>query len=135
MLQRVVTAFLFVGILGCGNDSPLTPGSNDIAYITTESHYFPDTLDARMDVKRVWLGRIGEATGIVNEVLITTQHASVTLLVGNKTVLCDMSSYPDEASLRQHARERSSLTIRGVLEQFTSGRIWLSGCWIIRDGG
>ncbi len=132
----------FFTVLGCGGDTPLTPSSNDgdtlltpssndIAYITAESQFFPATEDAGMEVRRNWLGRLGEVSGIVSEVLIGTDDAWITLQVGNKSVECDMSAYPDESSLRQMARERSSLTIRGTLEVFRAGRVWMSGCWII----
>ena len=108
-------------------ENPEEPPANtglDIPRITSDSELFSNDADIRSE----WDGRLAQVSGTVIDVIPSTHTAYVTLLVGNKSVVCEMSSYPDAEVLRDMAKQRQWVTIRGVLDSFSPGKIRLDGC-------
>ena len=117
-----------------GDENPLSeePAANTdmhIPRITADSELFSDDVDIWSE----WSGRLAQVSGTVIDVIPGTHTAYVTLLVGNKSVVCEMSSYPDAAVLRDMAKQRQWVTIQGVLDLFRPGKIWLDGCQFLPE--
>ena len=100
-----------------------------IPRITADSELFSNDFDIRSE----WRGRLVEVSGTVIDVYVGTHTADVTLLVGNKSVECEMSSYPDAEVLRDMAKQRQWVTIRGVLVSFSPGKLDLDGCQFLPE--
>ena len=117
-----------------GDENPLSeePAANTdmhIPRITADSELFSDDLD----IWSKWSGRLAQVSGTVIDVIPGTHTAYVTLLVGNKSVVCEMWAYPDAAVLRDMAKQRQWVTIQGVLDLFGPGKIWLDGCQFLPE--
>ena len=107
-----------------GDEEPSANTDLHIPRITADSELFSNDVD----ISSEWRGRLAQVSGTVIDVNLGTHTADVTLLVGNKSVDCEMWAYPDAAVLRDMAKQRQWVTIRGVLVLFNPGEIWLDGC-------
>ena len=112
-----------------GDENPLSeePSANTdmhIPRVTADSELFSNDFDIWSE----WRGRLAQVSGTVIDVFLWTHTADVTLLVGNKSVDCEMWAYPDAAVLRDMAKQRQWVTIRGVLFDFSPGELELDGC-------
>ena len=107
-----------------GGEEPSANTDLHIPRITADSELFSSDIDIWSE----WRGRLAEVSGTVIDVSPGTHTAYVTLLVGNKSVVCEMWAYPDAEVLRDMAKQRQWVTIQGVLASFRPGKIWLDGC-------
>ena len=95
-----------------------------IPRVTADSELFSNDIDIWSE----WRGRLAQVSGTVIDVYLGIHTADVTLLVGNKSVDCEIWAYPDAAVLRDMAKQRQWVTIRGVLVSFNPGKLELDGC-------
>ena len=112
-----------------GDENPLSeePSANTdmhIPRVTADSELFSNDIDIWSE----WRGRLAQVSGTVIDVYLGIHTADVTLLVGNKSVDCEIWAYPDAAVLRDMAKQRQWVTIRGVLVSFNPGKLELDGC-------
>ena len=112
-----------------GGEEPSANTDLHIPRITADSELFSSDIDIWSE----WGGRLAEVSGTVIDVSPGTHTAHVTLLVGNKSVVCEMWDYPDAEVLRDMAKQRQWVTIQGVFDLFWPGKIWLDGCQFLPE--